>query len=124
MKNEKPFNRIKKVYALKSKSHNISMNNNNEESKHKGHDYNFTTNEYHDVTFNKKVSSYPLNKITLIRHDIFTKETIKKTLNSFDEKRYLCDDGIHTLPLGHKDITINEQNKKSNYNNGSFNVTY
>ena len=108
MKNEKPFNRIKKVYALKSKSHNISMNNNNEESKHKGHDYNFTTNEYHDVTFNKKVSSYPLNKITLIRHDIFTKKTIKNTLNSFDEKRYLCDDGINTLPLGHKYITKNE----------------
>ena len=104
MKNEKPLNRIKQVYALKSKSYNILMDNNQEESKHKGHDYNFTTSEYHDVTFNKKVLVHPLNKITSIRHDIFTKETIKKTLNSFDEKRYLCDDGIHTLALGHKDI--------------------
>ena len=108
MKNEKPFNRIKKVYALKSKSYNISMDNNKEESKHKGHDYNFTTNEYDDVTLKKKKLSHPLNKITSIRHDIFTKETTKKTLNSFDEERYLCDDGIHTLPLGHKDITKNE----------------
>ena len=53
MKNEKPLNRIKQVYALKSKSYNILMDNNQEESKHKGHDYNFTTSEYHDVTFNK-----------------------------------------------------------------------
>ena len=108
MKNEKPLNRIKQAYALKSKSYNVSMNNNKEESKHKGHDYNFTTNEYHDVTFNKKVLLHPLNKITSIIHNTFSKETKKKTLSSFDEKRYLCDDGIHTLPLGHKDI-INEK---------------
>ena len=108
MKNEKPFNKIKQVYALKSKSCNILMDDNKQESKHKGHDHNFTTNEYHDVTFNKKVLSHPLNKITSIRHDIFTKETIKKTLDSFDEKRYLCDDGIHALPLGHKNRILNK----------------
>ena len=102
MMNEKTLKRIKQVYAVKSKSYNILMHNNQEESKYKGHDYNFTTGEYHDVTFNKKVLEHQLNKITSIRHDLFTKETIKKTLNSFDEKRYLCDDGIHTLPLGHK----------------------
>ena len=84
------------------------MDDDKEESKHKGHDYSFTTNEYRDVTFNKKVLHHPLNKIISIRHDIFTKETIKKTLISFDEKRYLCDDGIHTLLLGHKDITKDE----------------
>ena len=39
MKNEKPLNRIKQVYALKSKSYNILMDDNKEESKHKGHDY-------------------------------------------------------------------------------------
>ena len=108
MKNEKPLYKIKQVYALKSKSYNILMDNNKEESKLKGHDYNFTTSEYHDVTFNKKVLEHPLNKIASIRHDIFTKKTIKKTLNSFGEKRYLCDDGIHTLPLGHKDIILNK----------------
>ena len=59
MKNEKPSNRIKEVYALKSKSYNILMDN-KEESKHKGHDYNFTTSEYHDVAFNKKVLEHPL----------------------------------------------------------------
>ena len=108
LKDEKPLNRKKQVYALKSKSYNILMDDNIEESKHKGHDYHFTTNEYHDVTFNKKLLEHPLNKITSIRHDIFTKETIKKTLNNFDEKRYLCHDGIHTLPLGHKDILNNK----------------
>ena len=108
MKNEKSLYKIKQVYALKSKSYNILMDNNKEESKLKGHDYNFTTSECHHVTFNKKVLEHPLNKIASIRHDIFTKKTIKKTLNSFDEKRYLCDDGIHTLPLGHKDIILNK----------------
>ena len=35
MMNEKTLKRIKQVYALKSKSHNILMDNNQEESKHK-----------------------------------------------------------------------------------------
>ena len=35
MMNEKTLKRIKQVYALKSKSYNILMDNNQEESKHK-----------------------------------------------------------------------------------------
>ena len=32
----------------------------------------------------------------------------KKSLSAFDDKRYILDDGINTLPYGHKDIPRNE----------------
>ena len=32
----------------------------------------------------------------------------KKSLSVFDDKWYILDDGINTLPYGHKDIPKNE----------------
>ena len=32
----------------------------------------------------------------------------KKSLSAFDDKRYILDDGINTLPYGHKDIPRTE----------------
>ena len=32
----------------------------------------------------------------------------KKSLSAFDDKRYILDDGINTLPYGQKDIPRNE----------------
>ena len=34
-------------------------------------------------------------------HDIFTIDMTKTALNAFDDKRYIEDDGIHTLAYGH-----------------------
>jgi hypothetical protein len=37
-------------------------------------------------------------------HVLYTFATSKRALCSFDDKRYLCPDGIHTLAFGHKDL--------------------
>lgn len=38
------------------------------------------------------------------KHRVTTMENKKKSLAAFDSKRYLCADGVRTLPWGHKDI--------------------
>ena len=38
------------------------------------------------------------------QHHIYCETTLKTALSPFDSKRYILDDGIHTLPYGHKDI--------------------
>ena len=40
--------------AIKSKSYIVITKDDQEQCKHKGHDYDFTGNEYRDVIFNKK----------------------------------------------------------------------
>ena len=37
-------------------------------------------------------------------HIITTYEKNKISLSAFDDKRYILDNGINTLPYGHKDI--------------------
>ena len=42
------------------------------------------------------------------KHEILTYESDKRSLFDLDDKRYILDDGINTLPYGHKDIPKNE----------------
>ena len=37
-------------------------------------------------------------------HVLYTFATSKRALCAFDDKRYLCEDGIHTLAFGHKNL--------------------
>ena len=50
-------------------------------------------------TYNEKIGSK--------KHKIYTQESNKIPLSCFDDKRYILDDGIHTLAYGHKDIPKN-----------------
>ena len=102
MKDEKPTQNITKVFALKSKSYIIITTDNKEECKHKGHDHNFTSKEFRDVTFIKKLLMHPMKKIISIMHKLYSKETNKKTLYNFCEKRYTHVDRINKYALGHK----------------------
>ena len=101
MKNKKPSQMIDEVFALKSKSYIVITSDNKEECRHKGHAHNFTSNEFRDVTNNKKVLNDPMNKIISIRHRLCTKKCMKKTLYNFWEKRHLQSEGINTYALGH-----------------------
>ena len=44
------------MFALKSKSYIVITSDNKEEGRRKGHDYNFTSDEYKYVAFKKNVS--------------------------------------------------------------------
>ena len=54
MKDVKPLQNIDDVTALKSKSYIVITADNEEECKHKGHDYNFTGVEYNMQHLTKK----------------------------------------------------------------------
>ena len=101
MKDEYPGKNIDEVIVLKSKSYIIITTNNQEQYQHKRHNYKFTSNQYRDVLFNKKVLKYPSKKIITLRHQVFSEENIKKTLHNFFGKRYAFFDGKNTYVLGH-----------------------
>ena len=42
------------------------------------------------------------------KHELFTYESNKRFSCDFDDKRYILDHGINTLPYGQEDIPINE----------------
>ena len=53
-------------------------------------------------------NSTEFRKMTVIRsksHELYTMSMNKVTLNAFDDKRYVCEDGISTLAWGHYKIS-------------------
>ena len=59
--------------------------------------------EFKDVLFNKKNIRHKMKRIQAKKHKIGTYEIDKISLSCFDDKRYVLDDGIHTLAYFHKD---------------------
>ena len=57
---------------------------------------------FKDVLFNKKVISHKTKRIQIKKHKLGTYEIDKISLSCFDDKRYVLDDGIHTLSYFHK----------------------
>ena len=53
-----------------------------------------------------------MKRIQAKKHKIGTYEIHKISLSCFDDKRFVLDDGVHTLAYFHKDC-----NKKGNNNN-------
>ena len=49
-----------------------------------------------------------MKKIGSKKHKICTQESNKISLSCFDDKRYILDDGVNTLPYGHRNIPKNE----------------
>ena len=47
--------------------------------------------------------SHKMKRIQAKTHKIGTYEINKRSLSCFDDKRYVSDDGIHTLSYFHKD---------------------
>ena len=50
-----------------------------------------------------------MNRIQAKKHKIGTYEIDKISLTCFDDKRYVLDDGIHTLAYFHKDCNNNKK---------------
>ena len=57
---------------------------------------------------NKKALRHKMRGIKSKKHEILTYESDKRSLFDLDDKTYILDDGINTLPDGHKDIPKNE----------------
>ena len=111
MKDEYGGTPVIEFVSPKPKSYTLIDVNNYEKSTHEGHSYNFKSSEFKDVINNKKVFRHTIKKIVSKNQKIYTQESNKISLSCFDDKRYIKDDGIHTLAHGHKDIP--KMNKKN-----------
>ena len=49
-----------------------------------------------------------MRRIKSKNHNLITYESDKTSTSCFDDKRYILNDGINTLPYRHKDIQVNK----------------
>ena len=94
---------IDEFIGLKSKMYSIKKIDGKESNTAKGVNIATEFNEFKDVLFNKKIIRHKMKRIQAKKHKIGTYEIDKISLSCFDDKRYLLDDGIHTLAYVHND---------------------
>ena len=95
---------IDEFVGLKSKMYSIKNIDGEESNTAKRLKIATEFNEFKDTLFNKKVVRHKMKRIQSKKHKIETYEISKNSLSAFDGKRYVLDDGINTLPYGHKDL--------------------
>ena len=90
------------IYWIKIKNVLNRKIDDRERSTDKGVNVATEFNEFKDVLFNKKIIRHK-KRIQAKKHKIGTYEIDKISLSCFDDKRYVLDDGVHTLAYFHKD---------------------
>ena len=89
---------INKFVGSKSKMHSMLS------------DDGFTTefHEFRDTLFNKKIIRNKMKRIQSKKHKLGTYEINKTSLSCFDDKRFVLNDGIHTLAYFYIDIDLHK----------------
>ena len=90
--------------GLKSKMYSTNNIDGEESNRAKGVNIATEFNEFKDTLFNKKAVRHKMRKIQGKKHKIGTYEVYKISLSFFDDKRFVLDDGIHTLAYFHKNV--------------------
>ena len=93
---------VDEFVGLKSKMYSIKKIDGKECNTAKGVNIATEFNEFKDVLFNKKIIRHKMKRIQAKKHKIGTYEIYKVSLSCFDDKRFVLDDGIHTLAYFHK----------------------
>ena len=88
--------------GLKSKLHSMKTNDGKQSNTAKGVNIATEFNEYKDTLFNQRVLRHKMKIIQSKKQQNI--EFNKISLLCFDGKRFVLDDGIHTLAYFHKDI--------------------
>ena len=57
--------------------------------------------DYVDCLFVERKFMYTMQSIQSFKHQLYTIKQNKVSLNPFDDKQYLLDDGVSSLPYGH-----------------------
>lgn len=105
-----------KMYCIKAEQ--LSLDDSNNLKKVKGYEKtkrakgvkqyvlrnHITFENYLDCVLNNKVISRNQNTIRSKLHHVYSITQKKITLSPFDNKRYICEDKIQTLPWGHYKI--------------------
>ena len=76
---------------------------NNQKSTHMRHNSCIKHGEICDTLCNNKVHRHKMRRIEPKNHNLIPYESNKTSRSCFDDKRYILNDGINTLPYGHKD---------------------
>ena len=110
MKNESP-KQIIQFIGLRSKNYNYQVDQDDDNHvRCKGVKRSvaeqLTINDYRQTLETKKSKRVNQNVIRSYKHQLFSESVSKIALNCYDNKRYICDDNIHTYSFGHKDIKI------------------
>ena len=93
-----------KLVGLKSKMHSMKNVHGKESNTAKGVNIATEFNEFKDTLFNKKVVRHKMKRIQSKKHKLGTYEINKIPLSCFDDKRFVLNDGIHTLAYSHKNL--------------------
>ena len=93
-----------KLVGLKSKMHSMKNVHGKESNTAKGVNIATEFNEFKDTLFNKKVVRHKMKRIQSKKHKLGTYEINKISLSCFDDKRFVLNDGIHTLAYSHKNL--------------------
>ena len=101
---------ISEAVCLRSKMYSILLENGQNTKKAKGttkavKENQITHQNYKNALFNKTASKHGMNMLRSNNHEIFGIHLNKTSMSPFDSKRWIKEDGIHTLAYGHKDIT-------------------
>ena len=104
MKDESGGNVIKQFIGLRLKMYSILDTKNIEKSTCKRHNSYIKYGEICDTVFYRKVLRHKMTGIKSKNHNLITYESNKTSKYCFDDKRYIQENGINTLPYGHKDI--------------------
>jgi hypothetical protein len=111
---------IKSVCALRSKMYSFTFGETNQEQIcAKGIPFVVQKNElkfenYKKCLFQNKITKHKFSTIRSYKNKLYTITQNKKGLSNFDDKRYVLDQGIHTLAFGHWQIPYIEIIKKIN----------
>ena len=92
---------IYEFVELKSKMYCMKNIDGKEANTVKGINIATEFNQFKDVLF--KIIRHKMKRIQANKHKIGTYEIDKISLLCFDDKRFVLDDGIHTLAYFHKD---------------------
>ena len=100
-----------KMYALKMLQQDGNMT---EKKRSKGVKYahmerNVRLEHYRRCLYDQETHISSYNTIRSFNHVLYSITERKKTLTYFDDKRYILDDKVHTLPFGHYSIRDIEQ---------------
>ena len=113
MKDESEGKIIGEFVGLKSKMYSMKNIDGKESNTAKGVNIATEFNEFKDTLFNKKVLRHKMRRIQGKKHKMGTYEINKISLSVFDDKRFVLNDGIHTLAYFHEDIDhIKNKNSK------------
>ena len=94
---------VDEFFGLKSKMYSIKKVDGKESSTAKGENIATEFNEFKNFLFNKEIVRHETGRIQAKKHKIGIYEIDKVSLSCFDDKRFVLDDGIHTLAYFHKD---------------------